>query len=104
MTAPTFVPGRNHLRADALIALAGLLARDRVTESAGFWQVQATDEGVIADIVAGLDNVAESADPDTGVPVWSGFLLGQVLYVRLITEQSMAELAAAILTPDGVAR
>lgn len=96
-----FVPAKRHLQADALIALAGLLARDRVEESAGYWQVAATDENVVADIVAGLDHLVESVDPDTGGPVWSGFLLGQVCYVRLrADEPTLAQVAAAALTPD----
>lgn len=99
MTAPTFVPDRKHLRADALIALAGLLARDRVTESAGLWYVDASSENVLVDIVAGLDNAIQSAAAD-GTPLWSGHLLGQLLYVRLVPEPSMAELASALLTPD----
>jgi hypothetical protein len=100
VTAPTFVPERNHLISDALHRLADLYAADRVEELPRMLQVRATDEGMVADLLAGMDHVVDGEDDD-GVAYWCGQLLGREAYVWVDPPKpSMAELAAAILTPD----
>lgn len=91
MTAP------NHALADALHLLGDLAASGRLTEGAGFWTALATSSGMAEDIAAALTDADGS--PDTGAPMWTGFLLGVAVCVRVV-DVAQVEVAAAALTLD----
>lgn len=88
-----------HAVADALHRLGDLAARGRVEVSAGYWLVAATGTDVAEDITAAMTDVVELVDDDN-MPVWSGWLLDKCCYIRVVDEPTLAQVAAAALTPD----
>jgi hypothetical protein len=91
---------QRHTLADALHRLADLVAAGRVEDHAGLTRVAATDEVMVADLVAAMDPDTVDELAVDGQIVWSGRLLGRLTYVRLVEEPSMAQVAAALLSPD----
>lgn len=101
MSAPTLdrTDQDRYALGDAFHLLGDCATSDRIVEGPGLWHVSATDTAMAETIADAMTDVVILIDDDDQ-PVWSGWLLGQLLYVRVGASESFdpAE-AVADLTP-----